>query len=352
MNLKVAQLLIVDGMPDYEEMFKQAGLGVELVKKHSLTEEEIIANAKDAEAIICIGTFQPFSEKVMAGLDRCRLITSIGIGYDRIDVKAATKNCIMVANVPDYCWEEVSDHLMGLILACTRSIVRLDREVRKGGWKQEVQVDENIQKRIRPGMTRLKGQTMGMVGFGGVSRAMVPKAKGFGLRLMAYDPYVSSEIFEALAVEEVKDLDRLLAQADIVVTNANLTPETRYIIGLEQLKKMKPTACIVNAARGPLIDPPALYTALSEGYISMAGLDVTEPEPLPSDDPLLKLDNVIITAHSAHFSPASWHELFHRPGEDIIRLFRDGEPPKGLLNPEVKEDFIMKWGGFEYSPGS
>jgi phosphoglycerate dehydrogenase-like enzyme len=135
-----------------------------------------------------------------------------------------------------------------------------------------------------------------------------------------------------------------LSGSDIVLTNTNLTPETRHIIGLEELKKMKPTACIVNAARGPLIDPKALCAALTEGYISMAALDVTEPEPLSPDDPLLKLENIIITAHSAHFSPRAWNDGLRRPGEEIVSLFKDGELPKGLLNPEIKERYIEKWG--------
>jgi len=342
MNLKVAQLFVLEGMPDYEQMLKQAGLEVKMVKETSLTEEAIIANGRDADAIICVGTLQPFSKKVMDNLAKCRFISSMGIGYDKVDVKAATENCIFVANIPDYCLEEVSDHMMALILSCTRRIVQLDNKVKEGGWKRDV--DPDIRQNIWPAMTSLKGQTLGLIGFGGVSRALVPKAKGFGLKVIAYDPYVPSEIFRDLHVEEVKDLDHLLAEADIVAPNTKLTHETRHIIGLEQLKKMKPTACIVNTARGPLIDPKALYTALTEGYISMAAVDVTEPEPIPADEPLLKLHNFVVTAHSAHFSPSAWGKLLHRPGEEIIRLFKHGELPKGLLNPEVKEEYVKKWG--------
>jgi D-3-phosphoglycerate dehydrogenase len=345
MAIKVAQLLVVDDMPDYGELFKQAGLDVELTKKFSMTEEEILANAGEADAIIGIGTFQPFSEKVMAGLTKCRLISSLGIGYDQIDVKAATKHGILVTNVPDYCWEELSDHIMGLILACSRKIVRLNQEVKKGAWQQST-VTESI-KNIWPGMIKLKGRTLGMIGFGGVSRSLVPKARGFGLHLMAYDPFVSSQVFTEFGVEEVKALDRLLSQADIVITNTNLTPETTNMIGLEQFRLMKPTACIINTARGKLIDPEALRTALTKGLIDMAGLDVTEPEPLAQDDPLLNLDNVIITAHSGHYSETSWHDLWHRPGENIVRLFRDGQLPPGLLNPEAEEQYRNKWGGLK-----
>ncbi|MFH1241807.1 MAG: C-terminal binding protein [Pseudomonadota bacterium] len=345
MNLKIAQLFVLDGMPDYERLLRRAGLEVELIKEISLTEEAIIMNATDADAIICVGTFQPFTKKVMENLQKCRLIASVGIGYDKIDVKAASERCILVANVPDYCWEEMSDHIMALILSCTRRIVQLYNEVKKGKWKMVV--DPDIQKDIWPAMTRLKGRVLGLIGFGGVSRALVPKAKGFGLKVIAYDPYVSSDIFGEFAVQEVTDLDELLLEADVIATNANLTQETRHLIGMDQLKRMKPTACIVNVARGPLIDHKALYIALKEGYISMAALDVTEPEPIPPDDPLLKLDNFIATAHSAHFSPSAWEELLNRPGKEIIRLFKNRELPKGLLNPEIKDEYEKKWGGLK-----
>ena len=352
MAIKVAQLLVVDDMPDYGALFKQAGLEVDLIKEQSMTEEEILSNGGEADAIIGIGTFQPFSEKVMAGLTKCRLIASVGIGYDQIDVNAATRYGILVTNVPDYCWEELTDHIMGLILACTRRLLQLDKQVKKGGWQQQVKLEENIQKKIWPGMTRLKGKTLGLIGFGGVSRSLVPKAKGFGLHITAYDPYVSSQVFKDFDVEEVKALEQLLSQSDIVSINTNLTPETTHMIGKEQFKQMKPTACFVNTARGQLIEPGALHSALSQGWISMAGLDVTDPEPLPIDDPLMKLENVIITAHSGHFSPPAWHDLFHRPGENIVQLFRDGHLPPGLLNPEAEEAYIEKWGGLKYSADS
>jgi D-3-phosphoglycerate dehydrogenase len=342
MNLKVAQVFVLEGMPDYEGMLRQAGFEIKMVKEMCLTEEAIIDNGKDADAIICVGTLQPFSKKVMDNLGKCRFISSMGIGYDKVDVNAATENGILVANVPDYCLEEVSDHLMALILSCTRRIVQLNDVVKKGEWKGTV--DPDIRQNIWPLMTSLKGQTLGLVGFGGVSRALVPKAKGFGLKVIAYDPYVPSEIFRDLHVEEAKDLDELITRADILAPNTNLTSETQHVIGLEQLKKMKPTACIVNTARGPLIDPKALYTALTEGYISMAAVDVTEPEPIPADDPLLKLHNFVVTAHSAHFSPSAWEKLLNRPGEEIVKFFKHGELPKGLLNPEAREAYVKKWG--------
>ncbi len=345
MRLKVAQLYEIAGMPDYGEMLRQAELDVEFLKKPSFTEEEIIANARDADAIIGIGTHQPFSKKVMDNLPKCRFIMSVGIGYDQIDVSAATVNCILVANVPDYCWEEVSDHIMALILSCSRRVVQLNTEVKKGGWRSEPV--SHIQTKIWPGMSKLKEQTLGLIGFGAISRALSGKARAFGLKMLAYDPYISSEIFSEYGVERVSELNQILTKSDIVAINVNLTPENRHMIGMPQFKMMRSNACIINTARGPLIDGKALYVALKEGYISIAAVDVTEPEPISLDDPLLKLDNFIVTAHSAHYSPPAYQELVYRPGQEIIRLFKKGEWPKGLLNPEIKQDYIKKWGELE-----
>jgi len=341
MGFKVVQVVDKPGffMPDYGEMLKQAGVEVEFVKKDCTNEDEIIAAAHDADAIIGAAALQTFSRKVIEGLTKCRFIMIIGIGYD-LDLEAATEHSILAANVPDYCLEEVSDHAMALILASTRKIVRLNSTVKEGQWKTEP--DPDIQRSIWPTMSRLRGQTLGLVGFGRISRTLVPKARGFGMKVIAYDPYVPQNVFESLGVERV-ELDQLLAESDFVSLHSVLTAETKHMLGLEKLKKMKPTAYLINTARGALIDQGALYTALTEGYLAGAALDVTKPEPISPDDPLLKLDNVIITPHAAHFSIPGYLTLVHRPGEEIARVFK-GEWPIGLLNPQVKERYRQKWG--------
>ncbi|MDO8785661.1 MAG: C-terminal binding protein [Syntrophales bacterium] len=340
MAFKVAQVFDLPSAPDYEKMIRAEGLDVKVEKKMCLTEGEIIETAHDADAIIGVATFQPFSRKVIENLTRCRFIQSMGIGYDRLDVAAATEYGILAANMPDYCLEEVSDHAMALILACTRRIVVLNETVKRGGWK--VEPDPDIQKEVWPKMSRLKGQTLGLVGFGRIPRTMVPKAKGFGLKIIAYDPYLPEDIFTGLGVERV-DLDRLLGESDIISVHSVFTSETEHMLGLKELKKMKPNAHIVNTARGGIIDGKALYTALKEGIIMGAAVDVTEPEPIKPDDPLLTLDNFIVTAHSGHFSIPAFTELTHRPGREVARVLK-GEWPVGLLNPEVKEKFKQKWG--------
>ena len=342
MSFKVVQVLDVPGalMPDYGEMLRQDNLEVEFVRRHCATEDEIIAAAYDADAVIGVATFQPFSRKVIQRLTKCRLIQSIGIGYDYLDVEAATEQGILAANIPDCSLEEVSDHSMALILACTRRIVQLNDAVKKGGWK--AQTDSDFQRSIWPKMSRLRGQILGLIGFGRIPRSLVPKAKGFGLRIIAYDPYVAASVSEDLGVELVT-LDKLLAESDIISVHSALTSENRHMLGLMQFKKMKPTACLINTARGPLVDQRALYTALTEGYLAGAALDVTEPEPIDPADPLLKLDNVIVTAHSAHFSIPAYMAQMLRPADEIARVFK-GEWPIGLLNPQAKEKYNQKWG--------
>ncbi|MCX6000709.1 MAG: C-terminal binding protein [Chloroflexi bacterium] len=342
MGFKVAQVMVQPGalMPDYGQMLEQAGLEVEFVKVNCNTEDEIIAAAHDADAVIGVATFQRFSRKVIQSLPKCRIIISMGIGYDNLDVKAATEHGVLAANVPDYCLEEMSDHAMALILACTRKISLINNMVKRGEWRKEP--DPDMQRIVWPTMSRLRGQTLGLVGLGRVPRALLPKARGFGMKIIAYDPYVEAAAFESLGVTKV-GLDQLLAESDVISLHAALTPETTDMLGAEQFKKMKSSAYLINTARGGLVDHAALYQALANRQLAGAGLDVTDPAPIPPDSPLLKLDNVIITAHSAHASIPSLKELLQRPGEEVARVLK-GEWPVGLLNPQAKDKYRQRWG--------
>jgi D-3-phosphoglycerate dehydrogenase len=343
MAFKAVDILGISLMQDYAKMFKEAGVDVELaVNPCSLraTEDEIIAAAKDADAVIAQVSYQSVTRKVLKRLKNCKLITSIGIGYENLDVDAATELGIMAVNVPDANLEDVSDHTMGLILACTRRIVQLNDAVKKGLWTSVA--SPHMIGEIWPHLSRLRGQTLGLIAFGKIPRALVPKARGFGLRIIVYDPYLSPDIIRKFEVEQV-DLDQLLKESDIVSIHTPLTAETKHILGLKELKKMKPTACLINTARGPVVDHKALYTALTKGYIAAAAFDVTEPEPINPDNPLLKLDNFLVTAHSAGLSPQALAEMQRRPGEEIIRVLQ-GRWPYGLVNPEVKVKYRKKWG--------
>jgi D-3-phosphoglycerate dehydrogenase len=320
-------------------MIRQAGIDVELLKANCTTEAEIVAAAGGADAIICVATFQPLSRQVIEQLTRCRFIMSMGIGFDRLDVAAATERGILAANVPDYCQEEMSDHVMALILASTRKIIKLHDLVRTGGWRQEPEPD--IQRGIWPTMSRLRDQTLGIIGLGRIARVLVPKARGFGMRIIAHDPYLDAGQFMSLGVEKV-DFDTLLADADFITLHAPLTATTRHLLGPEQFQKMKLSAYLINTARGGLVDQGALYEALSAGRLAGAALDVTDPEPIRPDDPLLTLGNVIVTPHSAHASIPALMAVLMRPAEEMIRVLR-GEWPVGLINPEAKERYSKRW---------
>src|SRR4030042_3882283 len=297
------------GIPHDEKAYKEKG--IDFVKVIYKTDEEVIAATSDADAVITGAR----SRNVIEKLSKCKLIHSSAIGYDAIDVKAATEPGICVSTPADYCLEEVSDHAMALLLSCARKITRQDNAVRAGKWDSVGKPE--FRTKIWPPMFRLKGQTLGLIGFGRIPRTLVPKAKGFGLRVIAYDPYVTGDIAAELGVELV-DLDHLLRESDYVSVHTALTPETKHILGLEQFKNMKPTAYLINATRGPLIDETSLYIALSEGYIAGAGLDVTDTEPPSLNNPLFKLDNVIFTAHSAHYSESSGQgEIPPKMGEEI-----------------------------------
>ena len=339
MSFKVVTTVDVPGVPDYGEILKQAG--AEHVKKGCASEDDLIGFARDADAVICLGTIQPFTKRVLEQLAKCRFIMSLGIGYEMVDVPAATELGIMVANVPDYCLEEVSDHTMSMILAFSRQIVRLNEAVKDGKWTVAFGMTE-IRSDIWPSMSRLQGQTLGLIGFGRIARTVTPKAQSFGLKVISYDPYIPPTIFQEMGVEQV-ELDRLLSESDFISVHTPLTDATHNLLGLEQFKKMKPTAYLINTARGAVIDEKALYTALTQGYLAGAGLDVNEPEPISFDNQLLQLKNVILTAHSAQNSATAMMEMFARPPQEVLRVLR-GEWPLGLVNPEVKEKYSQKWG--------
>jgi D-3-phosphoglycerate dehydrogenase len=339
-DFKVVLPLAMSGESEkYPRKFNE--MGAMFTARPCVSEDEFITFAREAEAIITVGSIRPVLRKVITGLECCRLVSNTQIGYDSIDIEAATERGILVTNVPDYCTEEVSDHAMALLLACVRKVVSLNEAVRKGQWGLSAS-GVDIQTGIWPKMSRLQGQTLGLLGLGKVSRALVPKAKGFQLRVITYDPYVSLRIARQIGVELVS-WKQLLRESDFLSVHAALNPETRCILSTEAFREMKPTACLINTARGGFIDEAALYQALKNREIAMACLDVTDPEPPDPKNPLLALDNVIITAHSAFFSPTSEAERWYRPVEEVARVMR-GEWPRALVNSQAREKYVARWG--------
>jgi len=336
--LVVLPMAVVHEAAKYPQRF--ADIGVEFAGRVCPTEADVIELARDADAMIVEGSQRPIPRSVIESLSKCRIIAGTQIGYDSIDTAAAAERGILVTNVPGYCVEEVTDHTMALILACSRRVVELNRSVKAGGWGFGPNSSE-IKEHIRPGIGRLRGRTLGLFGFGAISRALVPKANGFGLRIIACDPFVDAASAAGLGVELV-DWHTLLTQSDYLSIHAAFSPETRHIFNADAFRMMKSTACLINTARGGFIDEQALRDALKSGAIAMAAIDVLTTEP-PAENPLLSLDNVICTGHYAFFSPESFAEQWRRPADEVSRVLR-GEWPTAIVNPQAKEKFVQRWG--------
>jgi D-3-phosphoglycerate dehydrogenase len=305
-----------------EERQGVGDLDYELVATEASSEDELIANVRDADVVLV--AMAQITRRVLENLPRCRAVVRYGIGLDNVDVEAATDERIVVAHVLDFCTEEVSNHAMALLLAAARRLLPLHRDIAAGRWRG---------KQVR-GMAPVHGQTLGIVGFGNIGRAVGRKGLAFGLRVLAHDPYCDRTAPEEMGVK-LAPLDELLAESDYVSLNTPLTPETRHMIGAAELKAMKRTAVLVNTARGPVVDEAALVEALSKGEIAAAALDVFEEEPLPTDSPLCRLENVMLSPHVGSVSPAAMRLLRQEVGRaagDVLR----GRWPKYLANPSVK----------------
>lgn len=296
-------------------------LGAELRVGQCRTPEEVLALTHDADAIL--NCYAPMPTNVIDALEHCKIIARYGIGVDTVDLVAATRKGIAVTNVPEYCVDEVSDHALALLLAWARKVVVANRAIRAGSWQLAD---------VAP-IHRLRGQTLGLVGLGKIALRLAGKAQALGLRVIGTDPYVSAERVAPLNIA-LLPLDDVLAQSDFVSLHAPLTSETRGMLNADAFAKMKPTALIINTARGPLIDDGALRDALSSGKIAAAALDVTPLEPLPADSPLRTLENVILTPHIAYYSEESLRDLQQEAVDEVTRALR-GEPQKSLVNREV-----------------
>lgn len=292
--------------------------------------EEILAAAADCDALLVISARVPAN--VVERLDRCRVIARLGAGTDRIDVEAATRAGIVVANVPDFCVNELAEHTFALLLAWTRRLPYMMAQMRQGNWTA----------RHHPGVHRLAGQTLGLVGFGHSAVAVAERARSFGLRLRAWvrEPGKYAAKAAALGVELV-GWDRLLADSDFVSLHVPLTPATRHLIGARELALMKPTALLINTARGAIVDESALVAALRAGRLGGAaldvfdGIDVFAPPGPPPSHPLLELDNVLLTPHSGGSSVESTLDSKVRGARNAAEVLSGRWPPY-VVNPEVK----------------
>ncbi len=290
--------------------------------------DAIIEAGQDADALLINTGLVP--KRVINSLEKCRVIVRTGIGVESVDIDAATERGIMVCNVPHYCIDEVSDHAMGLLLSCARNIAAQDRLVRQGIWSAYAPANP---------VHALRGAKLGLLGFGKIPRQVVPKAQAFGLEVSAFDPYVPADRMEDLGVRSLT-WEGLLRESDYLSAHVPLTPETHHMLDEAAFKAMKPSAYLINTARGGLVDTDALVMALKEGWIAGAGLDVLEmehgTEGLSTDDPILALENVILTPHMGYYSEESLRNLRRMAVEEISRVLR-GYWPKNLVNKAVRD---------------
>ena len=302
-------------------LLEEAGASFELLPLADST--RLPERAREADALLVRSA--PIPGELLAELPRCKVVVRYGVGLDTVDVEAATKHGIVVAHFPDFCQPEVANHAVLLLLACAKKLLPLDRAVRDGRW--------------RPGplapMASIHGETLGLVGFGNIAREVATRGRALGCSVIAHDPYIAADAFEAAAVERVERLDELLARSDYVSLHVPLTPETHHLIGAEQLAAMRPNAVLINTSRGPVVDESALIEALDQSRIAAAGLDVFGEEPLPAGSPLTRMDNVVLTPHSASYSDEAFGELKRRAARAAIDVMQ-GRWPEIVANPTVQ----------------
>jgi len=309
-----------------QEILGKIGATVKKFQAYDLSELQRIT--KKAHGIIC--TYDaPFTKEVISNFENASVLVVSAVGYDSIDVKAATEKGVVVCNVPDYMTFEVAEHTLALVLALIRRLPLADRVVRTGEWATYGPLSWT---RLRP-LSHLDGRVAGIVGFGRIGRQVADRLQAFRMRVIAYDPYVPKEKAAQRGVELVS-LDTLMRESDVITVNALLSQETRHLIGEEQVGLMKKNAIIVNTSRGKIMDQNALVKALLEQRIAGAGLDVLEREPPDPNDPLLKLENVIFTPHVGSTSEKSYNELRKMAAEEVARVLT-GEPPRHPINPEA-----------------
>lgn len=318
---------------DYDEdLFAPPGWVAEELARYSVewivgqhrTPETALQAARTGDVVMQQSLRPLLTRPVIEQLERCRCIVRLGTGYDNVDVAAAAERGILVCNAPTYCIDDVADHSLALLLNAVRHVARQDRWIRAGRWDRTG---------ARPAR-RMKGRTMGFVAFGRIARALAERVSGFGMTLLAYDPYLDPETMTRYGAQKV-ELDELLQRADFISVHCPLTDETYHLLSTREFNMMKDEVFIVNASRGPVIDEAALAESLRSGKVWGAGLDVFEREPLPLDSPLRLLDNVTFTPHVGANSEESVADVYHT-GCQIAVDVCNGHWPQWVVNPEVE----------------
>ena len=307
-------------------------IDAEIVELDASSDAEFIEMAKSADGVIARGRM--ITEEIIAGLENCKIIGCGSVGTDRVDVEAATRHGIPVTNVPDVFIEEVADHTMALLLGSHRHLYEMRTWIRAGRWSEGHPHMRNF--------PRLFGQTLGLIAFGNVARAVARRAQAFGLHVIAHDPYVSETEMTERGVEPAGFME-LLERSDFVSNHGPLNEETRGIMSTAQFKAMKPSAMFINAGRGPSQDEDALIHALQTGEIAGAGLDVFETEPADTENPLFQMDNVIVTPHIASATSRMMPETRRRLGQELA-LVLQGKWPRSAVNPQtLQNSSLERW---------
>jgi len=296
---------------------------IELILAWCTSEDEVIQQAQGAE--IYLAYRFAVTRRIIASLPRLRLLMSSGSGYDHIDVKAATEHGVVVTNAGSYNVEDVAEFALALILTCARGAHLMTGAVRRGEWGNPG---------LAPAAHRFGAQTVGVVGFGNIGRRLAWRARALGFRVLAHDPHVPLETIAEQGVEPAS-LQELLQTSDFVSLHVRLTDETEHLLGEAQLRAMKPTAHVINTSRGGVIDEAALIRALEAGWIAGAGLDVLEQEPPNAGNPLLAMENVLVTGHTAGTTVEgirAWQDAWRGVIEDFVA----GYWPRNVINPNVR----------------
>jgi D-3-phosphoglycerate dehydrogenase / 2-oxoglutarate reductase len=309
-------------LDDEEQILRPIGIELRVADRND--RRAFMAAVGAAEALL--SQYAPIDAPMIAAAQRCLAILRYGVGVDTIDLDAATKAGICVANVPDYGTQEVALHALSLMLAVHRRLRVFDASVRGGRWIAGPTVT--------PPIHRLRGQTLGIVGFGRIGRTLGAYAAALGVHVLAYDPYITRTAAGEAGATLV-DYGTLLRQSDIISFHAPLTDETRHMFGEQELRILKPSAIVINTARGGIVDTNAVARALREGRLAGAGLDVFEEEPLPANHLLREAPNTFLTPHVAWYSEEARRALKRSVAEDVARVAR-GEWPRSLVNPDVR----------------
>ena len=316
-------------------------IDAEIIEIDAATEDEFIAEARDADALIARG--RPITKKIIDALDNCKVISLGSVGADSVDVNAATAKGIPVTNVPDTFIEEVADHTMMLLLASFRRLNIMDQMVRENRWAEG--------RPLLSEFPRLWGQTLGFIAFGHVAKAVSIRAKAFGLRMIAYDPYIEELSMTEYGVQPISTLEEMLSMSDIVSMHAPSTEDAFHLMSEPQFKSMKPTALFINNGRGPTVDEEALIKALEQKWIAGAGIDVFEQEPPDPENPLLHMENVLKTPHVASASQRMAPETRRRVGKELS-LVLTGRWPRSCVNPSVlAESGLNRWQPYSMGRG-